>query len=116
LSPHLNDDMKAAIEACQACHEACMETTAKLRMRGPGDNGQIGALLDCADLCRLAASFLTRDSPLHAMACALCADACQRAARDCARVDDDDVRRTADTCRRTGDRCRRLAAAAVAMM
>ena len=116
MSPHLNDEMKAAIEACQACHDACMETTAKLRMRGPGDEGQIGALLDCADLCRLAANFLARDSPLHAMACALCADACQRAARDCERVDDESVRRTADACRRTADRCRRLAAVAVTVM
>jgi hypothetical protein len=116
VSPHLNDEMKAAIEACQACHDACMETTAKLRMRGPGDEGQIGALLDCAELCRLAANFLARDSPLHAMACALCADACQRAARDCERVDDEAVRRTAEACRRTADRCRRLAAVAVAVM
>ena len=58
LSPHLTDDMKSCIEACVACHEACMETTARLRMQGPGDEGQIGALLDCADLCRLTASFV----------------------------------------------------------
>jgi uncharacterized membrane protein len=116
VSPHLNDDMKAAIEACQACHDACMETTASLRMRGPGDEVRIGALLDSADLCRLAANFLARDSPLHAMACALCADACQRAARDCERFDDEDIRRTADACRRTADRCRRVAAGAVALM
>src|SRR5262245_11014842 len=116
MSPHLTDDMKACIEACQACHEACMETTATLRMRGPGDDGQIGALLDCADLCRLTASFVARDSPLHAMVCTLCADACQRAARDCERLDDETVRRLAETCRRTADRCRRVAAAAVALM
>jgi len=116
MSPHLTDDMKACIEACQACHEACMETTAKLRMQGPGDEGRIGALLDCAELCRLTASFVARDSPLHAMACALCADACQRAARDCERVEDENVRRVAEACRRTADRCRRIAAASVALM
>lgn len=116
MSPHLTDDMKACIEACIACHEACTETTARLRMQGPGDEGQIGALLDCADLCRLTASFVGRDSPLHAMACALCAESCQRAARDCERLEDDGVRRVADACRRTADHCRRLAAGAVAIM
>src|SRR4029450_12853982 len=80
VSPHVSDDMKACIEACLACHEACTEATARLRMQGAGDAGQIGALLDCADLCRLAASLLTRDSPLHPMACALCAGACPRGA------------------------------------
>ena len=116
LSPHLTDDMKSCIEACVACHEACMETTARLRMQGPGDEGQIGALLDCADLCRLTASFVGRDSPLHAMACALCAESCQRAARDCERLDDEGARRVAVACRGTADRCRRLAAAAVAVI
>jgi hypothetical protein len=116
VSPHLSDDMKACIEACLVCHEASTEATARLRMQGPGDAGQIGALLDCADLCRLAASFLTRDSALHPMACALCAEACQRAARDCERLEDESVRRLAAACRRTADWCRRMAAAPAAVM
>ena len=116
MSPHLTDDMKACIEACAACHEACTELTAKLRMQGSGDAAQIGALLDCAELCRLTASFVARDSPLHAMTSALCAESCHRAARDCERLGDEGVRRVADICRRTADRCRRIAAGAVAVM
>jgi hypothetical protein len=116
VSPHLTDETKACIDACAACHEACMEITARLRMPGPGDEGQIGALLDCAELCRLTASFVGRDSPLHAMAGALCAESCQRAARDCERLDDPATRRVADICRRTADHCRRIAAGAVAVM
>lgn len=116
MSPHVKDDMKSCIEACLSCHEACTETTARLRMQGPGDEGQIGALLDCAELCRLTASLVSRDSPLHAMAAALCAESCQRAARDCQRIDDDAMRRVAETCRRTADQCRRIAAGAVAAM
>jgi hypothetical protein len=116
VSPHLSDDMKACIEACLACHEACTEASARLRMQGPGDAVQIGALLDCADLCRLAASLLTRDSPLHPMACALCAEACQRAARDCERLEDENLRQLAEVCRQTANWCRRMAAVPVAMM
>jgi len=85
-------------------------------MQGPGDAVQIGALLDCADLCRLAASLLTRDSPLHPMACTLCAEACQRAARDCERLEDENVRQLAEVCRQTANWCRRMAAVPVAMM
>ena len=116
VSPHLSDEMKACVDACVACHEACMEMTAKLRMQGPGDEGQIGALLDCAELCRLTGSFVARDSALHAMAGALCAESCLRAARDCERLEDDAVRRVAEICRRTADQCRRVAAGAVAVM
>jgi len=90
--------------------------SARLRMQGHGDEGQIGALLDCAELCRMTANFLVRDSPLHSMACILCADACHRAARDCERFDDARMRQVAEACRRTADRCRRIAALAVAMM
>jgi hypothetical protein len=108
--------MKSCVDACLACHDACMEITAKLRMQGPGDEGQIGALLDCAELCRLTASLVGRDSPLHAMAAALCAESCRRAARDCERINDAAVRRVADICRRTADRCRRIAAGALAVV
>ncbi len=112
----LSNDAKACIEACTACHDVCMETSARLRMQGHGDEGQIGALLDCAELCRMAANFVMRDSPLHAMVCVLGADACLRAARDCERFEDDRMREVANTCRRTADRCRRVAAVAAAIM
>jgi hypothetical protein len=116
VPPSLSDEAKACIDACSACHDVCMETTAWLRMQGPGDEGQIGGLLDCAELCRLTANFLMRDSPLHSMACFLCADACRHAARDCERFDEDRMRKTAEACRRTADHCRRSAALAVAMI
>jgi hypothetical protein len=116
VPPRLTDDQKACIEACTACHDVCLETSARLRMQGHGDEGQIGALLDSAELCRLTANFLIRDSPLHSMACLLCADACQRSARDCERFDEARMRQVAEACRRTADQCRRIAAFAVAMM
>lgn len=71
----------------------------------------IAVNMDCAQICRLAASFMSRAS-LHSDAvCQLCADICERCWQTCNRHPEDHCQACAAACRRSADECRRRIAA-----
>jgi hypothetical protein len=49
------------------------------RERG-AENGALYCAVDCAEICRLAAAYMSRDSECALDACALCADVCDACA------------------------------------
>jgi hypothetical protein len=106
--------MRECINNCTNCHNICTETVMHcLRMGGKhAEAGHIRLLLDCAEICATSASFMLRESDLHARTCALCAEACERCADDCERIgpDDEMMSRCAEMCRRCADSCHRMAA------
>lgn len=66
---------------------------------------------DCADLCRLAAMFLARESELAGEVCRICAEACDDCGAECARHKMDHCQRCAEACGRCAEECRQVAAA-----
>ncbi len=104
--------MDECIAACMECRRACIETAARCLTLG-GKHAfrehQV-LLLDCADICGLAADFMSRGSPSHAQACGVCAQICAACAAHCEQMIDGDqmMRACADMCRRCGDRCTRM--------
>jgi Domain of Unknown Function (DUF326) len=101
----------ACIEACNACADACDYCAAAcLAEEDPKPMARCIALdMDCAALCRLAASSMARDSENAQAICGLCAEICEACGGECATHDMDHCKACAEACRRCADECRRMA-------
>ncbi|MFT3859524.1 MAG: four-helix bundle copper-binding protein [Aquabacterium sp.] len=101
------------IEACQACANACDHCAAAcLREDDPKPMVDCIAMdMDCAQICRLASSFMSRDSVHSAAVCTLCADICDACGKVCSQHPMDHCQACAVACKRCADECRRMAAA-----
>jgi hypothetical protein len=107
----------SCIEACNACAIACDHcAVACLHEPDPKPMARCIALdMDCAAACRLAVSYMARDSALAGALCAFCADVCEACGAECARHDKmAHCRECAEACSRCADECRRMAAKAPA--
>lgn len=106
--------MQHGVTEALTCHRICEETiTHCLRQGGAhSDPDHIRLLMDCADICRMAADYMVRGSEFHAALCALCADICATCAAGCERFHDDDTMvACAQACRRCEASCRQMASA-----
>ncbi|WP_415807187.1 four-helix bundle copper-binding protein [Bordetella muralis] len=65
--------------------------------------------MDCAQICRLSASYMARGSEFAQALCRLCAEVCQSCADECANHQMDHCQRCAQACRQCADECRRMA-------
>ena len=105
-------EVDRCIEACQSCHEICVESVHHcLDLGGKhAEADHIGLMLDCAAICLTDAEFMMRSSPLHHEVCAACAAVCEACARSCeALADERQMRLCADQCRRCAELCREMA-------
>ena len=106
-----NAAMRSCIDACQSCHEVCVETITHCLTKGGqhAEAGHIGTLTDCAQICATSADFMLRGSTSHAEVCDLCADICDECAESCDALEGADMKRCADQCRRCAESCREMA-------
>lgn len=101
----------SCIEACNECAEAC-EYCADACLDEDAVDELVEAIRldrDCADLCRLVATFLARGSSLSPSLAEACAAACESCARECESHDLEHCRACAEACRVCADECRRMA-------
>ena len=104
----------ACIDACNACADACDHcSVACLHEPDPKPMARcIERDMDCAAICRMAASWMARDSELAGRICEACAEVCEACATECEKHSRmDHCRRCAEACRRCADECRRMARA-----
>lgn len=106
--PHAQ--FNSCIEACHACAVACNHCASScLQEQDVTPMARCIALdLDCAEICTLAASLMSRGSDQSQAVCALCADACQACADECRKHPMDHCRQCAEACTRCADECRRM--------
>jgi hypothetical protein len=102
---------KVCIDACNQCAEACDYCEAAcLKEREVAKLARCIQLdIDCAELCRLAVSYMSRESEHAEDACELCALICEACARECA--EHKMMRHCQDcaaSCRRCAEECRRV--------
>jgi hypothetical protein len=103
-------DLRGAFLACLRAHETCEQTVTHALRDGGVSDERIGALLDCADVCRTTARCIRQGSPLLRGTAGVCAELCERAAEACAPVAGDTVMAAcAEACRRCAAWCRHLA-------
>lgn len=109
---HDHDAMDECIEACLQCHVVCTMTAQYSLVRG-GEHaaiGQVGVLLDCAQICQTSADFMIRGSPYHTLTCGTCAEICRACAEACrAMGDDEELAHCAEVCESCADSCERMA-------
>ena len=82
--PH--EQFKSCIDACFACAEACDHCAAScLQEKDVKAMARCIALdIDCAEICRLAAGYMSRGSECARDLCALCAQVCETCGEECA--------------------------------
>ncbi len=111
-----HEQFRECIEACQACADACDHcATACLQEPDVGEMARCVALdMDCAQVCRFAASAMARGSEFAGAVCQLCADICEACGEECERHPADHCQQCAEACRRCAEACRQMASKAPA--
>lgn len=105
--------MSQCIDDCHACANSCNATMIHCLNLGSGHSAprHIALLLDCAALCEVAATSMSRSSVVHADICRACAAVCRACEFQCRRIGLGEVmQRCADACRRCAESCERIAA------
>lgn len=99
------------IEACNACASACDHCAAAcLGEENVADMARCIALdLDCADLCRLAASSMARDGEFARQICRLCAEVCEACGKECRQHEHAHCQACAEACDACAQACRNMA-------
>lgn len=110
----MHEKFKSCIEACYACAAACDHCAAAcLQEQDVEAMARCIALdMDCAQICRLAASFMARGSEFAKELCQLCAKVCQACGDECAKHQMAHCQECAQACYRCAEECRQMAAAA----
>lgn len=102
--------MQECIDRCLACQRGCIMTLTHLRDMGGVhiDPTRVRSLLDCADACQVAATFMMRGSQRHIEMCAVVARICRDAADRCDGTNFEQLRKCVDACRSCETSCREL--------
>ena len=102
---------KSCLEACNACVTAC-EHCAVSCLHEPDIKTMVRCIeldRDCADMCSLAAQFMSRGSTYAAKFCALCAEICQACGDECAKHKMEHCQQCAKACHKCAQECRTMA-------
>ena len=113
MAQHQTAEMRACIDACQSCHDICIETLQHCLTTGGKHAApdHIRTLMDCVRICETSADFMLRGSPLHVHTCAACAAVCEACAASCDQLGGAEMKRCAEECRRCADSCRAMSQA-----
>ena len=109
-----NRELQECIDDCEKCHRTClrMAVTHCLAVGGRHvEQEHFHLMLDCIDICRVAADFMLRESTYHPRICGVCADICDSCAESCSRLDG--MQECVKDCRRCAESCRAMAAETV---
>lgn len=91
--------------ACDHCASACLgEDDVKMMARC------IALDMDCAEICRMAAAFMARNSEFAQQIAKLCADICEACGEECAKHQAGHCQECAQACKRCAEECRKMAA------
>lgn len=107
--PH--EKFQSCIDACYACATACDHCAVScLEEQDVKSMARCIKLdMDCAQICRLAASYMARGSEFSQTLCRLCAEVCQACAEECGKHQMDHCQRCARACRNCAEECSRMA-------
>lgn len=97
-------------DRCKSCQSVCEKTLKYCQQKGGKhvEPGHIALLKDCITACKSSADYLSRNSALHAKACAICAEACNKCAESCEKFDDKQMKDCAAECRKCAESCTKM--------
>lgn len=99
------------IQRCWECRDECQKTLFIYCLKMGGEHVEqdhVRLMADCMQACQTAADFMVRNSPLHAVECAACAEVCEACAESCLRMDDEEMKHCADICLQCAASCREM--------
>lgn len=107
-----NAQYQSCIAACNACAVACDRcVSACLREANVHAMADCIAIdIDCAEICRLAAAYMARDSKMVSAICGACVEVCERCQDECAKYQMDHCKACLEACRQCAEECRAMAA------
>lgn len=102
------------LEDCTECYQTCFEAAMNHCLMMGGEQvapDHFRLMMDCAEVCRMAAQFQLSSSPFISQICSLCAEICDACATSCEKLTglEDCVLsclKTADSCRVVADMSR----------
>lgn len=107
---HTEQDMQACIEACNHCHQVCLQTAMNHCLEAGGKHVEADhfrIMMNCAEICQTSANFQLGSSPFHRCVCEVCAVVCEACAEDCENIGGMDE--YVKACRACADSCRKMA-------
>jgi hypothetical protein len=102
------------IQHCLDCHDECQQVLFDhcLEIGGEhADADHVRLMVDCIEICQLAADFMKRESPLHRSVCQACAQVCDACAESCEKLESPEMKHCAEVCRLCAKACREMAGA-----
>lgn len=105
----LTPDMRKGIEACQRCHNICLQTAMGHGLETGGSQveaAHLRLMIDCAEICVACADFLLRGSHFHDQACQLCATICEACGLACEQAGG--MSDCVHACQRCAENCRHI--------
>lgn len=102
---------KSCIEACHVCAAYCERCATSCLKEDDVEQMAECIRLDmqCAQICRLVASFMALDSEYAKPLCRLCADICNACGDECAKHEADHCQECARACHRCAKECAAMA-------
>ena len=106
-----SSSMQPCIDACSNCHNTCKETMFQHCLEVGGkhvEKAHINLMVDCIEICQIAANLMLRGSGKASDICKICADICDDCANSCEALEDEKMESCAEACRDCADLCRNM--------
>ncbi|MGY3716943.1 four-helix bundle copper-binding protein [Sutcliffiella cohnii] len=102
---------QTCIDACNKCMQACEEclTSCLKEADVQARTLCINILRDCADICSMAAQWMSCGSMYAKQFCQLCVTICDACATECVKFQDAHCQECANFCRQCAEECRKMA-------
>jgi len=114
----MNDNNSAHVQTLWECRHHCQKTLFEYCLTMGGLHTQpehIRRMLDCIEICQLAADFMTRGSvSAQYEIMEACAEICLLCATSCEKISDEKMLQCAEICRKCEKACRKMTSKAAA--
>lgn len=111
----ISKTVQDCIESCKNCHDECKEALFRVCLEKGGDHTapeHVRIMVDCIQICQVAADAMIRGSEMQNEICRICADICDMCAESCEDLDSDEMKDCAQTCRDCAQICRNMSGSA----
>jgi hypothetical protein len=104
-------EIDRCIRNCADCARICLQTLTSYCLQEGQEHSEpdhVKLMLDCADICRTSADFMSRESDHHGIICGACAEVCTACAESCEEMDDARMKQCAQVCRQCAESCKKM--------
>lgn len=106
-----HDNMTECKQMAWACRETCQKTLFKYCLQMGHEHAaadHVKTMIDCIQICQVAADFITRESDSHTNVCETCAAICEECIASCEAIGGEHMKACADACRKCAEICRSM--------